>query len=354
MRHAVILAGGGGTRLWPASRRARPKQFLSLGTGEQSLLAATARRLVSCCEERLYVVTARDQAQMVQQDLPALPAANIIAEPSARNTAAALGLAAVHLMHRDADAVMAALPSDHHIANESEFQRVIDLAFTAAQSNQAIVTVGIVPRRADTGYGYLKLGAPLQGELREVVAVVEKPDAATAEAYVQSGEYLWNGGMFFARAEYLFGEIARFMPELAEGLREIGSALGTPSAQEVCDRIYPALPAISIDYGVMERTSPVMTVPGDFGWSDVGTWTALPDYQEADEAGNVVLGNAVTHDANNNIIVADEGRLIALAGVSNMIVVQSGDAVLMLPRDRAQDVRALVDKLGSGDLKDFL
>jgi mannose-1-phosphate guanylyltransferase len=144
------------------------------------------------------------------------------------------------------------------------------------------------------------------------------------------------------------------MPELAEGLREIGSALGTPSAQAVCDRIYPALPATSIDYGVMERTSPVLTVPGDFGWNDVGTWTALPDYQEADEAGNVVLGKAVTHDASNNIIVADEGRLIALAGVSNMIVVQSGDAVLMVPRDRAQDVRALLDKLDNDELKDFL
>lgn len=353
MRHAVILAGGGGTRLWPASRRAHPKQFLSLGTGEDSLLAATARRLRDGCEDRCYVVTAREQCGMVEDALPTLPVANIIAEPSARNTAAALGLAAVHLLHRDPQAVMAAIPSDQHIANEAEFARIVNLAFSAAEEHDAIVTIGIVPKRPETGYGYLELGAALGGELREVKAFVEKPDAKRAETYLASGNYLWNGGMFFAKAQYLRDEIRRYMPEVATGLKRIADALGTDKAQSVCDEVYPSLPSVSIDYGVMEHTSPVLTIAGDFGWNDVGAWTALPDYRSADAHGNVVVGKAVTHDANNNIIVSDEGKLVALAGVSNMIVVQSGDALLVMPRDRAQDIRALVDSL-HGNLKDFL
>lgn len=353
MRHAVILAGGGGTRLWPASRRAHPKQFLSLGTGADSLLAATARRLRDGCEDRCYVVTANEQRTMVQDALPALPATNIIAEPSARNTAAALGLAAVHLLHRDPHAVMAAIPSDQHIANEAEFARIVNLAFAAAEERDAVVTVGIVPKRPETGYGYLELGPVLGGELREVKAFVEKPDTERAEAYLASGNYLWNGGMFFAKAQYLMEQIRSYMPETAEGLQRIADALGTESAQSVCDAVYPTLPSISIDYGVMEHTSPVLTIAGDFGWNDVGAWTALPDYRPADRDGNVIVGKAITHDAHNNIIVADEGKLVAVAGVSDMIVVQSGDALLILPRDRAQDVRVLVDSL-RGELKDFL
>ncbi len=358
MRHGVILAGGGGTRLWPASRRARPKQFLSLGTGTQSLLAATAERLQPVCGDRLYVVTAEEQAALVQADLPALAPGHIISEPSARNTAPALGLAAVHLLHRDPDAIMAALPSDQHIAQGDEFRRITELAFAAAEEHEAVVTVGIVPTRPETGYGYLKLGSALVGELRGVDAFVEKPDAATAEHYLASylarGDYLWNAGMFFVKARYLLDEIDTWMPETGAGLREIADALGTDAADAVCQRIYPTLPSLSIDYGIMEKTSPVLTLAGDFGWNDVGSWTALADYLAADADDNIKVGKAITYDARNNIIVADEGKLIAMAGVSNMVVVQSGDATLILPRDRAQDVRNLVESLRAASLQRFL
>ncbi len=354
MRHCVILAGGGGTRLWPASRRANPKQFLSLGSGEESLLAATARRLASLCEDRLYVVTAQEQAELVRQDLPSLPLDAVISEPSARNTAAALGLAAVHLLHRDPEAIMAAIPADQHIGNEEEFRRVLDLAFSAAAQHEAIITLGIVPTRAETGYGYLKVGDQIEGELESIEAFVEKPDAQRALTYLQSGDYLWNGGMFFTKAQRLLDEIRVHMPETAKGLQTIAEALGSDSAQEVCSRVYPTLPSVSIDFGVMEKTSPVLTIRGDFGWNDVGSWSALADYCEADGAGNVVVGQAVTHEAKDNILVSDSGNIIAVAGVDNLVVVQSGNAVLVLPKERVQDVRALVDAMRSGNLDEYL
>jgi len=267
MRHAVILAGGGGTRLWPASRRALPKQFLTLGTGPLSLLTSTANRLASVCEDRLYVVTAADQVEQVQAALPELSRSKIIAEPSARNTAAALGLSAVHLLHRDPDAIMAAIPSDQHIGDEEEFRRVLSLAFATAETEDAIVTVGIVPIRPETGYGYLKLGAKHNDQVSEVAEFVEKPDSETAQRYLESGEYLWNGGMFITKAARLLSEIERLMPETYKGLKTIADAMSEGRGDEVCARVYPELPSISIDYGVMEKTSPVLTIAGDFQWN---------------------------------------------------------------------------------------
>lgn len=354
MRHSVILAGGGGTRLWPASRRSCPKQFLSLGAGDETLLSATARRLEPISGDRLYVVTAAEQAEMVRQDLAQLDPDALISEPSARNTTAALGLAAVHLLHRDPDAVMGAIPADQHIGNEEEFRRVAELAFAAAEEHEAIITIGIVPTRPETGYGYLRVGDAVSGELLQIEAFVEKPDADTAKGYLEAGNYLWNGGMFFTRADRLLQEIGKHMPEIAEGLQTIADALSGDDAQAVCDRVYPTLPAISIDYGVMERTHPVMTIPGDFAWNDVGSWTALADYCPTDAQGNVVLGEAVTHEAEGNILVSDADTVVAVAGVDNLVVVQSGNAVLVLPRERAQDVRALVEAMKAGKLSEYL
>ena len=354
MRHGVILAGGGGTRLWPASRRSCPKQFLSLGTGDDSLLAATTKRLEPACGERMWVVTAADQVSQVQSAAPQVAKTRIVAEPAARNTAAALGLAAIHLLHQDPNAVMAAIPSDQHIGNPEEFLRIINLAFAAAEEHEAIITVGIVPTRPETGYGYLRVGEGVAGELRHIEAFVEKPDAETAAGYIATGDYLWNGGMFFTKAQRLLEEIRRHMPETGKGLDAIAKAIGTDNEQSVCDAIYPTLPKVSIDYGVMERTSPVMTIGGDFGWNDVGSWSALADYNEPDENDNITLGTVITHEASGNIVVGEAGTVIALAGVSDLIVVRSGDAVLILPRDRSQDVKALVDELKAKGLDAYL
>ncbi len=358
MRHPVILAGGGGTRLWPASCRATPKQFLALGAAAgESLLAATARRLTDACgSNNVAVVTAAEQAEQVQRALPALPPHRIIAEPAARNTAAALGLAAVYLQHWDDDAILGAIPADQHIADETAFAAAVDHAFRVAEQADVIVTIGIVPTRPETGYGYLQVGAKRPDGAESVVRFVEKPDATTASRYLAAGDYLWNGGMFFVRASRLLRDIETHMPETHRGLAQIASALATrpDEAQAVCDRVYPTLPRISIDYGVMEKASDVVTIRGDFGWNDVGSWSSLSDYRSADESGNISEGTVVSHDAHDNIVVGEPDHVVALLGVRGLVVVQAGNKVLVMPRERAQDVREIVDRLRASDLDEFL
>jgi mannose-1-phosphate guanylyltransferase len=368
MRYAVILAGGSGHRLWPASRKASPKQFLPLGADAgESLLAATRRRLDDLCPvENILVVTARDQAEMVRVALPELPARNILAEPAARNTAAALGLAAVHLLHRDPDAVLGALPADHHIADRARFAAVARRAFDLAAARDVIVTIGIVPTRPEPGFGYLALGGPLDADpssevgtsseigaaaahgARWVERFVEKPSVEIARLYFESGQYLWNAGMFFVSARRLLRDIEALLPATFAGLDAIARALrdgGEHAAAARAEEVYPGLPGVSIDHGVMEHTQGVVTLPGDFGWNDVGSWAALADYRTADENGNIVQGTAVLHDARGNIVVGDSDHVVTLIGVEGLVVVQSGNGILVVPRERAQDVREAVAAL---------
>jgi mannose-1-phosphate guanylyltransferase len=354
MRSAVIMAGGSGTRLWPASRRARPKQFLALG-GSETLLAATVRRVRAAASD-VMIVTAADQAADASA---AAPDTTVVAEPAARNTAAALGLAATYLVARDPGAVMGAFPADQHVADEAAFGAVIERAFGAAERGDVIVTVGITPTRAETGYGWLELGGE-RAELGRGVAVVarfvEKPDAARAAQMFTGGGYLWNGGMFFLRAQRLLDEIARHLPVTAAGLREVGAALAhgdAAGAVAAAARVYPGFPSISIDHGVMEKAKDVVAVPGSFGWSDVGSWAAVAELLVGDGAGNARQGDAVVVDGRGNLTVTDAG-VIALVGVSGLAVVRAGDAVLVLPAERAQDVRAAVDALTSAGLSRYL
>ena len=360
MRHAVILAGGSGQRLWPASRRDRPKQFLPLGANPgESLLAATRRRLGHLCPpERIAVVTAATQAALARAALPDLPAGAILAEPVARNTAAALGLAAVFLRHRDPGAVLGALPADHHITDEARFVALAEQAFALAEQRDVIVTIGITPTRPETGFGYLQVGEPHgDGDVFTVRRFVEKPTVELARRYVAAGDYLWNGGMFFFRAERLLADIERHMPETAAGLRTIAQALqehGEAAAAAVAARVYPTLPAVSIDHGVMEHADGMVTLRGDFGWNDVGSWAALADYRPKDANGNVTQGTAVLHDAANNIVVGDTDHAIALIGVQDLVVVQSGNSILVVPRERAQEVREVVSALQGQALDPYL
>lgn len=354
MRYAVIMAGGSGTRLWPASRRARPKQFLALGARE-SLLAATVRR-VRAAAPGVMIVTAADQAAAAAVEAPG---ATVVAEPSARNTAAALGLAATHLVARDPDAVMGAFPADQHVGDEAAFGAVIERAFAAAERGDVIVTIGVTPTRAETGYGWLELGAArdeLGAGVAQVARFVEKPDAARATQMFEAGGYLWNGGMFFVRARRLLAELERHLPATAAGLREVEAALAsgdTAAADAAAARVYPGFPAISIDHGVMEKAHDVVAVPGSFGWSDVGSWSAVAELLARDAAGNARQGDAVVVDGRDNLTVTDAG-VIAVVGVSGLAVVRAGDAVLVLPAERAQDVRAAVDALTAAGLSRYL
>ncbi len=353
---AVILGGGAGTRLWPSSRRARPKQLLSLG-GPESLLAAAVRRARAVVGlERTLIVTAADQEAAVRADIPALPRENVIAEPVPRNTAAAVGLGAVAAARRAGrDAIIAVFPADPYIGDEATFERLVRLA--VAEARETIVTIGVRPTHAETGYGYLRVGArlprPPGGDpVHEVAGFVEKPDLPTAERYLASGEYLWNSGMFFLTAGRMLDESRRHLPGLGSLL---DAAIAAPNPAAAIAAGYKDVPSISIDNGIMEKTSGLRVVPGEFGWNDVGSWAALPAVRRPDARGNVVLGGATLIDGEGSIVVAEEGApFVGVVGVRDLVVVATRDAILVVPKDRAQDVRKVVEAAKQAGRTDLL
>ncbi|HET6614046.1 MAG TPA: sugar phosphate nucleotidyltransferase [Kofleriaceae bacterium] len=361
MRTAVILAGGSGTRLWPASRRARPKQFLALGDAPgESLIAATARRLRASCEAGgVFVVTAIDQAAQVADALPGLPKDRILAEPLAKNTAAAIGLACIHILARDPDATLGIFPADHHIADESQFSSLVERSMTLCEDSGDIVTLGIVPTRAETGFGYLELAAAEADGSHRVTRFVEKPDAATAATYVAAGNYLWNAGMFFARADRMLAAIERHLPDTFAALAAIRTALAAGHDEIAAEtaRAYPTLAAISIDHGVMEpvgKAGGLRTLPAEVGWNDVGAWSALAGFRHPDADENIITGDAIAEDARGNIIFAGDGHAVAVIGASDLVVVTAGGATLVVPKNRAQQVKRAVDLLAARGLTHYL
>jgi mannose-1-phosphate guanylyltransferase len=349
--HALVLAGGGGTRLWPASRRARPKQLLALG-GEESLLEATVRRARALCGlDRTIVVTAADQAAAIRRLLPDLPPENLVAEPAARNTAAAVGLGAAVVARRAGDdAVLAVLPSDAYIGDEAAFADVVRTAMDEARGT--IVTIGVRPTHPETGFGYLQIGEPVRPGVFRVARFVEKPTLERARAYLAQGDHAWNSGMFFFTAGRLLAEARRHMPPLGAALDELRAA---PDFEAALARLYPGVPATSIDYGIMEKAEGIHVVPGAFGWNDVGSWAALSAIRPADAAGNVVSGEAIVTGARDTVVVSEPGApLVGVVGVEGLVVVATKDAVLVVPKDKAQDVREIVEALKKAGRTDLL
>ncbi|MEN3334498.1 MAG: mannose-phosphate guanylyltransferase [Blastocatellia bacterium] len=341
---AVIMAGGAGTRFWPASRDRLPKQFLKI-TGNRTMFEETIHRVRPfVVEDHIYAVVGQSHAELTRQALGA-SAAKMLVEPLARNTAAAIGLAAVHVRRSDPDGVMIVLPADHFIADLENFAHTAQAAAEIAAAG-AIVTIGIQPTRPETGYGYIQIGEA-EGRARDrayyrVARFVEKPDQQTALGYLASHQYAWNSGIFVFTARTILTEMAACLPELASGLDEIAQAIGSPGYNQTLERIYRRLEAISIDYGVMEKTAaPVYAFKADFAWSDVGSWQALYELRagEADADGNLLLGDVATAEAKSNLIYSTTDRAIALLGVEGLIVVDTQDALLVADRRRSQEVK---------------
>lgn len=342
--YAVVMAGGVGARFWPASRRSRPKQLLAIA-GERSMLAQTIERLDGLvAPENILVVTSAELADAVREAVPELPHANLILEPQGRNTAPCVALAAFEIERRNPDSVQIVVPADHVIAPADRFRSALAAAAQEARSGHRLVTLGIKPTHPATGYGYIRTGErrgeASKWESREVLSFVEKPDSARAREFVESGEHLWNAGIFVWETRTILAALRAHATAIYDALS------GVTRADEL-SRAYAKLQPAPIDVAVMERATNVSVVPVDFAWNDVGAWPSLADVVPADSTGNHVSGGTrvVARDATGCVVYGDEGSLVALVGVEDLVVVQSGKTVLVCPRDRAQEVKAIVTQL---------
>lgn len=351
--YAVIMAGGSGTRFWPASRRRRPKQLLALA-GDRSLLAqSVARAARSCGLENVRIATGAHLADATVEAIPELSREQLLVEPVARNTAPCLAWAAATIARDDPDAVVMAMPADPHIDDEAGFDETAALAIAKARTG-VITTIGVPPTRPETGYGYIEVKSG-EGEVREVARFVEKPDRATAETFLKAGNMFWNAGLFFFRASDMVDAVRAHLPELAEGIDELDAAARDGREPDALAAVFPRLPAVSIDHGVMEHVASMAVVPAKFGWSDLGSWPAVAELADKDADGNSTpAGTVLVAASNNHVVDTSEGkRVIALVGVEDLVVVQTDDALLVMRADASQRVRDVVAALkarGDDDL----
>ena len=350
MLHAVVMAGGSGTRFWPKSRRNRPKQLLRLA-GDATMLQQTVARVAGLVSpDRTWVITGLDQAEAVREQLPDVPSGNVVAEPCPRDTAACVGLAAAIVAQRDPEGIMLVMPADHVISPAERFRATVQAAVEVVQADPtAFVTFGITPTRPETGYGYIErgeeLGRPGGIKLHRVVQFREKPDRATAERFLAEGRFAWNAGIFVWRAQAILDALATHRPQLAAAIDRVRPALGTPGEAEAIAREYPGMEKVPIDKAVMERASNVRVLEVGYDWNDVGDWRALRELVPPDAAGNTAQGRTHLVDTRDSIIVADDGGLIATLGLEGVVVVQAGGATLVARIDQLDKLKSLVEGL---------
>jgi mannose-1-phosphate guanylyltransferase len=348
--HAVILAGGKGTRFWPKSRARRPKQLLPI-VSDRTMVQETVERLAPLVSaSRVWVVTGADHADALREQLPGVPAAQIVVEPMGRNTAPAIALAAALIERVDPQATMVVLPADHHIRDTERFHETLGRAIALAASGDFLVTIGIEPTTPETGYGYIERGDSLGPREHRVRRFTEKPDRARAEAFVQSGRYLWNAGIFVWTVRAIRDSLGRHLPEAMRRVDEIVSSWGDPGSFAAA---YAEIPQRSIDYAVLEKADNVAVVSGEFGWDDIGSWNALLRLGPADADGNVVRGRVLALSSRGNLVASDK-RLVALVGVEGLVVVETDDAVLVCSADRVQDVKQIIDEIERRGWKEHL
>lgn len=361
MLHAVIMAGGSGTRFWPRSTRDRPKQFLTI-FGDRTMLQATADRIEPLVPaDRIWVITNDSYVDLVAEQLPEVPKRNIIGEPVARNTAPCVGAAAALILQQDPEGTMVVLPADHQIKNPDQFLSILETAEARASLEESLVTIGIEPTHPETGYGYIEFDDSVSDTLRgnEVKAVKrfrEKPDPATARSFLDAGNFLWNSGMFVWKASAIKKEFKKHLPDIYEQIETLQTSLDNKDGKQAIDDFYHACPPVSIDYGIMEHAENVFVVPGEFGWNDVGSWRAVYELRDKDEQGNAIQADwTITQGSSNNLIHSRSGKIIALVGVENLAVVETENAILVCNMDEAQDVKQVVESLKEKDeTKKFL
>jgi mannose-1-phosphate guanylyltransferase len=357
MIHAVVMAGGRGTRFWPLSRERRPKQVLPV-VGGKTMIQETVERLSGVVPpERTYVVTGASHADEIRAQLPDIPAQNVIVEPAGRNTAPCVALASAIIKRLDPGGVMAVFPSDHVITNQDALYKAVDAVMAGIDGDRlALGVIGIKPHYPETGYGYIKTRARLGGPAMKAEEFLEKPDLATAERYVKSGNYYWNAGMFFWRADVILDEIGKSQPQTATAVIKLAEAFGTARFESLMAQTYPSLASISIDYAVMERAGAegrIIAAVADPGWSDVGSWRSLYDLVPPDSEGNRARGKLIAVNSTGAFVHNDK-RLVAVVGLDDVIVIETDDAILVCHKDHAQDVRQITEKLKERGLTGYL
>lgn len=344
---AVIMAGGKGERFWPQSRSDKPKQFLSLTNDGETMIQKTIDRLDGLVEKSdIFIVTNKKYCGLVSEQLPDIPSENILLEPAARNTAPCIGLAAGIIEKKyGGDSIMLVLPSDHLIRFNTMFVDILKQAIAVASIERNLVTIGITPTYPETGYGYINFsGMESDNGAYKVIRFVEKPDLEKAKKYVNSGEYLWNSGMFVWKVSSIQHNISKYLPDISDGISEIVASYGTDQFDDVLESKFPLIRSESIDFGVMEKADNIYTIPGNFGWDDVGNWLAIERFNPTNEYGNMVRGDVVSISTKNSTVIGGK-RLIATVGIENLVIVDTDDALLICDKSSTQDVKKVIENL---------
>lgn len=350
--YVVIMAGGVGSRFWPASREDRPKQFLDIMNTGYSLIQMTAQRFAKAVNtDKIYISTHEKYRELIREQLPVIREQNILTEPARKNTAPCLAYAALHIHARDPEASILVVPSDHQILNPQRFLQAVELANKFAQAENAIMTLGMNPTRPDTGYGYIKLGKKTKENtdlhIYKVDRFTEKPDRDTATQFLESGEYVWNAGIFLFTAETIIEAFEELAPEVIEPLQTIKNSYGTEKELADLNRVYPTCPSISFDYAIMEKAENTYCLPVDIGWSDLGTWNSLYNELAEEKAENVHKpGMEIAfRNASGNYVSIPDGKKAIIRGLEDFIVIDEGDVLLIWPRDKEQEIKELKNEL---------
>ena len=352
---ALIMAGGRGERFWPRSRKSLPKQFLSLTDDGKTMIQLTVERIRTLVElEDIYIATNAAYKDLVLEQIPGIPEENILCEPVGRNTAPCIGLGAVHIAKKYQDATMIVLPSDHLIKYNDIFVSTLEESIAVAEQDENLVTIGITPNYPETGYGYIRFDSSKSiGNANKVEEFVEKPNLEVAKEYLASGEYLWNSGMFAWKISTILKKFEAYMPDIYEGLLKIQKSIGTELEETVLNEEFIAFRSESVDYGIMEQAENIYSIPGNFGWDDVGSWLAVERIKNNNEDNNIVNGNVVTVNTNNCIIEGSK-KLIATVGLRDIIVVDTDDAILISTKENAGEIKQILAKLREIGKEEYL